>query len=348
MRHDFSNDYSEGAHEAILSALERTNREQGGTYGLDRYSEEARERIRSLLERPESAVHFLTGGTQVNATLLTAALRPHQGVLCARTGHINVHEAGAVEAGGHKVLPLPHTEGKVDAATVERAFIAHYTDATAEHMVQPGALYISHPTELGAVYSKGELRALRQVCGQYNAKLYLDGARLGCALTAEGCDVTLRDLAELTHAFTIGGTKMGALFGEALVINDPALDQDFRYILKQRGALLAKGRLLGLQFLTLFTDGLYFDLARHANAQAARIREGLKEKGAPLLSQAPTNQVFAILERDSLKSLEGEFGFAFWQKMDDRRDAVRFCTSWATPPAAVDALLDAIPKQGEN
>ena len=345
IQYNFSNDYSEGAHEAILQALLNTNREQTDTYGLDCYSQLARERIGTLLERPESKVHFFTGGTQVNFTFLAAALKPYQGALCADTGHINVHESGAVEATGHKVLPLPQKDGKVDAATVEAAFAGHYADATAEHMVQPGAIYISHPTELGAIYTKAELVALRKACDKYDAKLYVDGARLGCALTAEGTDVTLKDLAALTHAFTIGGTKMGALFGEALVINDPALDRDFRYILKQRGAMLAKGRMLGLQFLTLFTDGLYFELARHANAQAKRIREGLLQKGVQLLSQSPTNQVFAILERDSLEALQQQFGFAFWQRVDETHDAVRFCTSWATPKEAVDALIHAIPTQ---
>lgn len=340
--YSFANDYSEGAHERILEALARTNREQTTTYGLDEYSDAARTRIAELLEHPDSAIHFLVGGTQVNTALIAAALRPHQGVLSADTGHINVHESGAIESTGHKVLAIPSTDGKIDAEKAEAAFSSHFNDATAEHMVQPALVYISNPTEIGTIYSREEIRALHDVCRRYRARLYVDGARLGCALTAEQNDVTLKDLAQDCDAFTIGGTKMGALFGEALVINDPSLNADFRYILKQRGAMLAKGRLLGLQFLTLFTDDLYFTLAAHANAQAARLRHGLAAMGVPFLAQSPTNQTFPILPRAARKALDAHFDYAFWQNVDETHDAVRFCTSWATPPEQVDALLNGV------
>lgn len=339
---NFSNDYSEGAHPRILEALTRTNLEQTAPYGLDEYCNAARTSIQKLLAHPDSAIHFFVGGTQVNTTLIAAALRPHQGVVCADTGHINVHESGAIESTGHKVLPIPSPDGKVRFDEVEAVFTAHEQDLNAEHMVQPALLYISNPTEVGTIYSKEELQALYAVCKRHRARLYVDGARLGCALTAPGNDVTLSDLAAYTDAFTIGGTKMGALLGEALVINDPSLNVDFRYLLKQRGAMLAKGRLLGLQFVTLFTDDLYFSLARHANTQAARLREGLAALGVPFFADSPTNQVFPILPVHVLRALDDRFVYSFWQKIDAMHDAIRFCTSWATPPEQVEALLSAV------
>ena len=343
MMYNFSNDYSEGAHERILEALVATNREQTTPYGLDSYCETARTRIGALLNHPQSAVHFLVGGTQVNATLIAAALRPYQGVISASTGHINVHETGAIEATGHKVLPIPSTDGKVRADEVAAVFAAHRADVNAEHMVQPALLYISLPTELGTVYTRGELAALQRVCHAYGAKLYVDGARLGCALTLPENDVTLADLAALTDAFTIGGTKMGALFGEALVVNDPALNQDFRYFIKQHGAMLAKGRLLGLQFQTLFdADELYFTLARHANEMAELLRKRLAALGVPLLVDSPTNQLFPILPKAALAKIGAQFGYSAWEAVDETHDAVRFCTSWATPEAQVEALLGCI------
>ncbi len=342
MIYNFSNDYSEGAHERILEALLAANRGQTASYGMDTHCEAARERIGALLKRPESSVHFLTGGTQVNAALICAALRPHQGVVSADTGHINTHEAGAIEATGHKVLPIPSPDGKVRANEAEAVFSAHYGDANAEHMVQPGMLYISNPTELGTVYTRVELSALQRVCHAHNARLYVDGARLGCALTVPESALTLCDLAALTDAFTIGGTKMGALFGEALVINEPALNRDFRYLIKQHGALLAKGWLLGLQFEALFADGLYFDLARRANEQAARLRDGLSALGVPFLVNSPTNQLFPILPKVALSDIGARFGYAYWSQVDETHDAARFCTSWATPDAQVDALLSCV------
>ncbi len=264
MQYNFMNDYNELGHERILEAIGRANREQDGAYGLDTQSAHARALIQQRLEHADSAVHFLVGGTQTNLTIIVAALKPHQGVVSADTGHINVHESGAIEAAGHKVLTIPSGDGKITAADVERLAAAHYTDVNAEHMVQPGMVYLSNPTEVGTIYKKDELSAVYDVCKRYGMRLYVDGARLGCALAAQGNDVTFGDLARLTSAFSIGGTKMGALFGEALVVNAPALNEDLRYIVKQRGGLLAKGRLLGIQFETLFTDGLYEKIGRHA------------------------------------------------------------------------------------
>lgn len=340
--YNFANDYSEGGHERILAALTATCRTQSGTYGLDDYSEQARALILQRLNHPESAVHFLAAGTQTNLVLIAAALRPHQGVISASSGHINVHESGAIEATGHKVLTIPSADGKVYASDVTRVFADHYADATAEHMVQPALLYISLPTEVGTVYSKDELFALYEVCHRYHARLYIDGARLGCALTARGCDITLADLARCTDAFTIGGTKNGALFGEALVINDPSLNTDFRYIQKQHGAFTAKGRLLGQQYIEFFKDGLYESLAQHANTQAQRIRDAVAALGYSFLTDSPTNQVFPILPKSLLASLNGKFGYSYWQPIDETHDAVRFCTSWATPPEEVDALIAAL------
>ena len=251
----FDCDYVEGAHEMILRRMLETNMQQTAGYGEDEICESARQKIRATCDAPEAAVHFLVGGTQANATVIASILRPHQGVLCAATGHINVHETGAVEALGHKVLPLPHTEGKITAEQVRQAVEAHYADAAFEHIVQPGMVYISHPTEYGTLYSLAELTALSEVCRACRLPLFLDGARLGYGLAAG--DVTLPDLARLCDVFYIGGTKCGALLGEAVVICDPALQKDFRYHIKQRGGMLAKGRLLGIQFDVLFTDGLY-------------------------------------------------------------------------------------------
>ena len=345
MRYNFMNDYNECAHERILEAITRANREQDDSYGLDTRCEHARELIKEKLGGAQSDVHFLVGGTQTNLTMIAASIKPYQGVVCAESGHINVHETGAIEATGHKVLPLPTTNGKITAEQIAAHVAAHYADATAEHMVQPGMVYLSQPTEVGTVYSKDELRAISRVCLLYGMPLYVDGARLGNAFAARGADVFLPELAKYTSAFSIGGTKMGALFGEALVINDPALKKDFRYHIKQRGGMLAKGRLLGIQFETLFTDGLYEEIGRHAVREAQKIAASVKEKGYALFVDSPTNQVFPILPRELLKSLADEFGYSFWQTFNEQCDVVRFCTSWATPPEAVDALLNSVPQK---
>ena len=345
MRYNFMNDYNELAHERILDAIANANREQDNSYGLDARCERARELIRARLGDTPSDVHFLVGGTQTNLTIIAASIKPYQGVICAESGHINTHETGAIEATGHKVLALPTNDGKMTAGQVEACAAAHYADGNAEHIVQPGMVYLSQPTEVGTVYHKSELEAIRRVCDRYGMPLYIDGARLGNSFAAAGADVFLPELARLSSAFSIGGTKMGALFGEALVINDPALKKDFRYHIKQRGGMLAKGRLLGIQFETLFEDGLYDEIGRHAVTQAQRIAAGVMERGYTLFADSPTNQVFPILPKALLKTLSQEFGYAFWQEYDRENDVVRFCTSWATPQKMVDDLLERIPKK---
>lgn len=347
MRYNFMNDYNECAHERILEAIARANREQDDSYGLDSRSERARALIQARLGKPESQVHFLVGGTQANLTIIAASIKPYQGVVCAESGHINVHETGAIEATGHKVMALPTSDGKITAEQIQAYVAAHYADSTAEHMVQPGMVYLSQPTEVGTIYKKSELEAIARVCRNYGMPLYVDGARLGNAFAASGADVFLPELARLSSAFSIGGTKMGALFGEALVINEPLLQKDFRYHIKQRGGMLAKGRLLGIQFETLFEDGLYDQIGQHAVTQAQRLASGLVAKGYSLFAASPTNQVFPILPLDVIEKISAEFGYAFWQKFDESSDVVRFCTSWATPPEMVDALLAGIPPKRE-
>ena len=338
----FECDYTEGAAPELLQRLIETNYEQTPGYSEDIYCDSAREKIRAACDAPDAAVHFLVGGTQTNTTLLSAALRPHQGAISPSGGHISVHESGAIENTGHKVLVIPAADGKLTADMVDAYCHSHWDDPTFEHMVQPGLVYISLPTENGLLYSKNELEALRKVCDQWELFLYVDGARLGCALAAEENDLTLADLYRLTDAFYIGGTKMGALFGEALVIRSDALRRDFRYFIKQRGGLLAKGRLLGVQFDTLFTDDLYFRIGRHAVTQAMRIRDAFRSHGCEFLYDSPTNQQFPILTNEVLAELGKEFAYSPWEKVDENRTAVRFCTSWATKAEDVDTLIAAL------
>jgi threonine aldolase len=345
MRYNFMNDYNECAHERILDAIARANRDQDNSYGLDSRCDHARALIRTRLGGAACDVHFLVGGTQANLTIIAASIKPYQGVICAESGHINTHETGAVEATGHKALALPSGDGKITAEQIERYTAAHYADDNAEHIVQPGMVYISQPTEVGTVYCRSELEAISRVCAKYGMPLYIDGARLGNSFAARGADVFLPELARLASAFTIGGTKMGALFGEALVMSDPAMKKDFRYHMKQRGGMLAKGRLLGIQFETLFSDGLYDEIGRHAVEQAQRIADGVKARGYAMFTDSPTNQVFPILPKTLLQTLSRDFGYAFWQEFDAKNDVVRFCTSWATPPEMVDALLESIPQK---
>ena len=334
----FNNDYSEGCHPRILQALTQTNLEQTPGYGQDAYCERAAEKIKALCGREDLAVHFLVGGTQANLTVIAAALRPHQGAVCADSGHIHVHETGAVEATGHKVLPLPSADGKLTAAQVEQLVRSHRADDSFEHTVQPKLVYISNPTELGTLYTLAELEKLSQVCHALGLYLFLDGARLGYGLTARGNDVTLPDIARLCDVFYIGGTKVGALFGEAVIIGNPALAEDFRYLIKQHGAMLAKGRLLGLQFDVLMTDNLYFDIAAQAVAQADRIRQVLDRAGVTYLVPGTTNQIFPILSDALLAQLAQDFTFTEQQRVDQHHRAVRFCTSWATRQEQVEAL----------
>lgn len=338
----FHNDYSEGCHESILCAMAATNFEQTPGYGEDGYCKRAAQKIRALCGDEHLGVYFLVGGTQANLTVIAAALRPHQGVIGAVSAHIHVHETGAVEATGHKVLAVSSDDGKITAQQVERVVMEQRNSGCEEHMVQPKLVYISNPTELGTLYTLSELEALRSTCDEYGLYLFLDGARLGYGLEAEGNDVTLGDLARLCDVFYIGGTKVGALFGEAVVIRNPAINEDFRYLIKQHGGMLAKGRLLGLQFDTLFTDGLYFKLAGHADRMADRIRATLKDLNVPLLVENTTNQIFPILPDTVLEQLSGEFTFTEQQRVDGSHRAVRFCTSWATKEENVDALCDAL------
>ena len=334
----FESDYLEGCCPQILEALQATNLEQTLGYGEDPHCAEAARRIRYVFDCPDADVHFLVGGTQTNVTVISALLRPHQGVLCAESAHINVHETGAVEHSGHKALALPAPAGKISAAQVRDALQAHHSDFSREHMAQPGMVYISFPTELGTIYSKQELEALHAVCQDWEIPLFIDGARLGYGLEASGCNVLPKDLPRLCDVFYIGGTKQGALFGEAVVFSDTSLSEDFRYFIKQNGGMLAKGRLLGIQFETLMNEGLYFKLARHADRLADGIRAAFQRKRIPFLVENTTNQVFPVVSNDILPRLEEAFGFERWQVVDENHTAVRFCTSWATPQSAVDEL----------
>ena len=338
----FECDYTEGAHEKLMARLLATNLEQTVGYGEDEYCAEAAALVKKLCAAPDADVHFLTGGTQCNLVTITAALRPHQGVLCADTGHIAVHESGAIEAAGHKVLTLPQTDGKITAQQVKAAVDAHYADDTHEHQVQPAMVYLSQSTECGTLYTLAELCEMRRVCDECGLLLYVDGARLAYALGAKTNDVTMSDLARLCDAFYIGGTKCGALFGEALVLQNDALKQDFRYSIKQRGGMLAKGRLLGIQFLTLFTDNLYFKISQHAIDLAMKIRDALKENGIAFYADSPTNQQFPILSNDVIERLSKDFLLSPWAKVDENHMAMRICTSWATTEENVDKLLEAL------
>ena len=338
----FQCDYNEGAHPRILERMIQTNFEQTVGYGEDHYCEAARNLIKKACGSDNADVHFLVGGTQANATVISAALKPYQGVVCAHTGHINVHETGAIEHGGHKVLAVPSENGKLSAEGLLRTIEIHYEEDGPEHTVQPGMVYISFSTETGTIYSFAELNAIRSICNKYELPLFIDGARLGYGLASEGCDVTLQDIARIADVFYIGGTKQGALFGEAVVITNTRLKKDFRYYIKQNGGMLAKGRLLGIQFLTLFEDSLYFELASHAVNQSLRIRDAFKKKGYAFLAESPSNQQFPILPNDIMAKLSENYLFSIWQKVDDNHTAVRFCTSWATRTEAVDDLINNI------
>ena len=336
----FESDYLEGALPEVMRALNETNYVQTPGYGEDEYCAAAAAKIREKCAAPEAAVHFLIGGTQVNFTFIAAALRPHQAAIAAASGHIAVHESGSVEATGHKVVALPcGVDGKISAAQVRECVEAHWADSTHEHQPQPKLVYISQPTENGTIYSLAELEALSAVCRDKGLIFFIDGARLGTALVCPGADASLADLARLADAFYIGGTKLGALFGEALVITNPALNRDFRYIEKQRGGMLAKGRLLGVQFGALMTDGLYERTARREVELAWRLRRAFEEKGWPLYCDSPTNQQFPIVPDAALEKLAEKYTFSDWARIDETHRAVRFCTSWATKEEDVSALI---------
>lgn len=335
----FQCDYAEGAHPLILKKMEETNYDQTVGYGNDPYCESAREKIKAACKAPEADVHFLVGGTQANFTVISSILRPHQGVVSAVTGHINVHETGAVEATGHKVLALPSEDGKITAAQVKEMYDTHWADSDHEHVVQPGMVYISHPTENGTLYSKEELEAMYAVCQELGLPLFMDGARMGYGLMSEASTLSLADIARLTDVFYIGGTKVGALFGEAVVITNVALKKDFRYLMKQHGGMLAKGRLLGIQFDTLFTDGLYYEISKYADDLAMRLKDAFVKKGYGLRYDSYSNQQFPILPNAHLEKLKEKYSFGFWENVDENHTAVRFCTSWATKEENVEALI---------
>ena len=336
----FACDYAKGAHPNILRRMMETNLIKTAGYGFDEFSESARDKIRKACECERATVEFLVGGTQTNAVIIDALLRSYQGVIAAETGHISVHEAGAIEANGHKVLTIPHQYGKISACAVEKYLDDYYNDANHEHMVMPGMVYLSHPTEYGTLYSKAELQAFRNVCDKYKIYLYVDGARLAYALSCLENDVTLKCLAELCDAFYIGGTKCGALFGEAVVVPKPEEMPHLFTIIKQHGALLAKGRLLGIQFDELFRNDLYMKIGKSAIEAAERITRALQEKGYRLYFESPTNQIFVIIENDALKKLGEKVEYSFWEKYDDNHTVIRFATDWGTTEAEANALID--------
>lgn len=335
----FINDYSEGAHEDILRRLVDTNMEKLPGYGLDPYCDSAKEKIRLACNCPDADIHFISGGTQTNAVVIDAMLSSYQGVIAARTGHVSVHEAGAIERTGHKVLEIEGKDGKLQADAV-RAFIDNfYRDLNHEHMVFPGMVYISHPTELGTLYTLEELTALAHVCRDHHIPLFLDGARLGYALACKSSDVSLHDIARLCDVFYFGGTKFGTLCGEAVVFPGGSAPQHFLTHVKQMGALLAKGRLLGVQFDALFSNGLYLSLGRRAIDTASRLRAALQEKGYRFFIDSPTNQLFIVLENSRMEPLSENVAFGFFDRFDDSHTVIRFCTSWATTDEDVDKLI---------
>ena len=324
--YSFKNDYSEGAHPRILSALIESNMEQTEGYGEDNYTRKAIELLKQRINRSDIDIHLIPGGTQTNLTAISAFLRPHEAVIAANTGHVLVHETGAIEATGHKIISIEVNDGKLGPDHVKSALDAH----TDEHMVKPKMVYISNPTEIGSIYTKSELEQLSKFCKENKLILYVDGARLGSALCSEENDIELSDLGTLVDAFYIGGTKSGALIGEALVICQDPLKEDFRFHIKQKGALLAKGKLLGIQFLELFRDDLYFDLAKHANAMAGLLKNEISQAGYPFLTHSPSNQIFPIMPNWLIAKLQENYSFYVWEKVDDNNSAIRLVTSWAT------------------
>lgn len=334
----FENDYNRGAHSKILQRLIETNLEQETGYGNDRFCASAKEKIRKACNDSDADVFFLTGGTQTNATVIDSLLRPYQGVVSAQTGHVNVHESGAIEFGGHKVITLPEHDGKIVAEELDQLLSTFWGDPTFEHMVFPGMVYISYPTEVGSLYSKSEFAALSEVCRRYEIPLYVDGARMGYGLMSEAADVTLADIAQYCDAFYIGGTKVGALCGEAVVFPRHGAPRHFVTTMKQHGALLAKGRLLGVQFDTLFTDNLYFEISRNAIQMANCLKEGFRKRGFAFAWESPTNQQFVLLENGVLEQLTGQVAFSIWEKPDAEHTVVRFATSWATQQEDLEQL----------
>lgn len=339
MKFSFKNDYSEGCHPNILQALLQSNLEQEAGYGEDQYCLEAKELIREKIGHKDSAIYFVSGGTQANLIVISAILKPYQAAISASTGHVLNNETGAIEATGHKVLSIDTEDGKLRPSDIIPVLEGH---SNVPHQVMPKLVYISNSTELGTVYNSKELEDLSSFCKQNNLYLFMDGARLGHGLTAEISDLTLEKVAELTDVFYLGGTKNGALIGEAIVINNPLLQEDFAFNIKQKGAMLAKGRLLGIQFLELMKDDLYFDLARHANQQAMKIKNALQERGVSFLSDTYTNQIFPILAHNLIEILSEKFEFYVWKKIDEESSAIRLITSWNTPDKGVEDFIEII------
>lgn len=341
----FNNDYNEACHPQVLQRIQAYTAEQMPGYGTDECCQKAADFIRKHCGNANLAVHFMVGGTQTNLTVIASALRPHQAVIGAESAHINVHETGAIEATGHKVILLPSEDGKIRVEQIDRIVTSQSLAMDAEHIVQPKMVYISNPTEYGTTYKLSELKAISDYCKEHRMLLYLDGARMGYALAAADNDITLADYARLCDAFYIGGTKVGAMFGEAVVISNPDIAEDFRYLMKQRGGMLAKSWLLGLQFQALFENDLYFVISEHANRLAGKIRQTLQSLGYPLHVEGTTNQIFATLPNSLLKKLDEHFTYAVWERTDSENTVIRFCTSWSTKEENVDALCAALKSQ---
>lgn len=340
----FSCDYAEGAHIRILNRLIETNDEQTATYGLDYHSDNARGYIKKLCDCEGADVHFISGGTQANLIVISSILRPYQGVIAANTGHIATHETGSIEATGHKVLEIFSRDGKLTAEGIKNLHTAHYTDPNLEHTVQPAMVYISHPTESGTCYTKAELEAISAVCHELNLPLFLDGARLGYGIAAPNSELTIADIARLCDVFYIGGTKVGAMFGEAVVITNPLYQRDFRYHIKQKGAMMAKGRMMGIQFETLFEDGLYFDISKQAVALAMRLKSALADMGFEFLYDTYANQIFPIFDDNLTEKMQGDYEFSAWEKVSEGKSAVRLCTSWCTKAENVEQFIEDLKK----
>ena len=338
----FESDYIAGAHPEVLRQLAETNLESLPGYGTDRYCESAKQRIRDAVGIPDAGIFFLAGGTQTNAVVISALLADHEGVIAAKTGHISSHEAGAIEYTGHKVLELPQAEGKIIPEVLEEYLAGYFADENHEHMVCPGMVYLSHPTEYGTLYTKAELSRIAGICGKYRLSLFLDGARLAYALMSRETDLSLADIAALCDVFYIGGTKAGALCGEAVVFTKGNMPKHFLTSVKKRGALLAKGRLLGVQFDALFTDGLYFRIGQHAIDMAEKMKGIFRAHGLPFYIQSPTNQQFIVLENDQMQKLGKKLVFSFWEKADETHTVVRFATGWSTTEEDLRALDEAL------
>ena len=338
----FENDYNTGAHPEVLRRLAETNLEPQTGYGADKWCASAAEKLRLACQSPDADVEFIAGGTQCNAVVISSLLRDWEGVIAAETGHVAAHEAGAIEYTGHKVLTLPQHQGKLDPSELEAFLRTFFGDSNREHMVWPGMVYVSHPTEFGTLYGKGELTAISAICRKYGLKLYLDGARLACGLMCAEAELTLPDLAELCDVFYIGGTKCGALCGEAVVFPHHGRPEHFVNAVKKRGALLAKGRLLGVQFDALFTDDLYFRIGRHEAETAENLKRVFAERGIPLWMESPTNQQFVELEDRQLEKLGERIAFSFWEKTDESHTVARFVTGWSTTEKDLEAVAAAL------